>query len=103
MPFVLIGLGVLLLAAAVRGKAGELIDLAKEDFAGEPGFAPWFIVLFLIGALGYYKPLEAPTRAFLGLLILVILLVNSQRGNVLATLINTFSNVKPVTKAGAPP
>jgi hypothetical protein len=61
MPIFLIFAGVLLLAAGINDKTTELTGLLKGDFAprdGKPGFVTWVFAIFVVGALGYFKPLK---------------------------------------------
>jgi hypothetical protein len=68
VPLALLILGALFLTAAVRGdKCGgrQCADVLFQTLA-----------LFLIGALGYYKPMKPLSNAFLGLVILVLFISN---------------------------
>lgn len=83
MPLALVLLGVLFLTAAVRGNkcngqqcSDLLFTTLKDDFTGPNNFIYWGLALFLIGALGYYKPLKPLSNAFLGLVILVLFISN---------------------------
>ncbi len=83
MPLALLIMGIIFLTAAARGKAcdGEychkvLFDTLKDDFSGPNNFIYWGIALFIIGAVGYYKPLKPLSTAFMGLVILVLFISN---------------------------
>lgn len=83
MPLALLLIGTLFLTASVRGnKCGGqqcsdvLFSTMKDDFTGPNNFIYWGISLFVIGAVGYYKPLKPLSNAFLGLVIIVLLLSN---------------------------
>jgi hypothetical protein len=83
MPLALLLLGALFLTAAVRGQkcggrqcADVLFETIKDDFTGPNNFIYWGLALFLIGALGYYKPMKPLSNAFLGLVILVLFISN---------------------------
>jgi len=83
VPLALLLLGALFLTAAVRGDkcdgeqcADVLFRTMKDDFTGPGNFIYWALALFLIGALGYYKPLKPLSNAFLGLVILVLFISN---------------------------
>lgn len=85
MPLALILLGVLFLTAAVRGDkcngqqcSDLLFNTLKSDFTGPDNFIYWGIALFIIGGVGYYKPLKPLSNAFLCLIVLVLLI--SDRG-----------------------
>jgi hypothetical protein len=73
MPFVILAFGVVLVVAGVRGTQGALFTLLKNDLTG---FAPWFVAILFIGALGYIKPIKPITDAFMVLLIVVLFLSN---------------------------
>jgi hypothetical protein len=83
VPLALLILGALFLTAAVRGDkcggrqcADVLFQTMKDDFTGPGNFIYWGLALFLIGALGYYKPMKPLSNAFLGLVILVLFISN---------------------------
>jgi hypothetical protein len=83
MPLALLLLGALFLVAAVRGDkcngqqcSRMLFDTMKSDFTGPNNFIYWGLALFLIGAMGYAKPLKPLSNAFLGLVILVLFISN---------------------------
>jgi hypothetical protein len=79
MPIFLFFVATLLIAAGLNNKTEELKSLLAEDFTpsdGRPGFATWIVALFVIGAVGYYKPLKPFSTAFLVLIILVMFLTN---------------------------
>lgn len=76
MPLALVILGVLFLVAAVRGKQDLLFTTVKSDFTGPKNFFYWGIALFVIGAVGYYKPLKPFSSAFLTLVIIVLFFSN---------------------------
>ena len=76
MPLALLVIGILFITAAVRGKQDLLFDTLKDDFTGPNNFIYWFIAIFLIGAIGYYKPAKPLANAFLTLVILVMFISN---------------------------
>lgn len=78
MPLALLLLGILFIVASVRGKdkVDELFSTMKSDFTGPNNFFYWGIALFLIGALGYYKPMKPLSNAFLTLVIIVLFFSN---------------------------
>ena len=76
MPLALLVVGILFITAAVRGKQELLFDTLKDDFTGPNNFIYWFIAIFLIGAVGYYKPAKPLSNAFLTLVILVMFISN---------------------------
>jgi len=76
MPLALLVIGVLFITAAVRGKQQLLFSTLKDDFTGPNNFIYWFIAIFIIGAVGYYKPAKPLANAFLTLIVLVLFLSN---------------------------
>lgn len=88
MPFVILAFGVVLLVAGVRGTQGSLFTLLGNDLKG---FAPWFVAILFIGALGYIKPIKPITDAFMILLIVVLFLSN---GGFFAKLFGTATSAK---------
>lgn len=83
MPIILFLFGAIFLAAAMRGDAcdGEqcyklLFSTLKDDFTGDRNFFYWVLAIFVVGGVGYYKPLRPFSNAFMLLIILVLLLAN---------------------------
>ena len=76
MPIALLMIGCLFLIAAVRGKHTDLFDVLKDDFTGPNNFIYWGLSLFVIGAVGYYRPLKPISNAFMLLVVLVLFLSN---------------------------
>lgn len=76
MPFVFLGLGIFLLIVALRGQASNMASLLKSEFTGSNGFIPWALALIILGMLGYIKQIKPITQAFMGLVLLVMLISN---------------------------
>lgn len=79
MPIVFLLAGLMLIITALNNKMPQLGSLIKADFQpsqGDPGFVPWIITIFVIGALGYVKALKPISIAFLTLIVVVIFLSN---------------------------
>lgn len=76
MPLVLIAIGAVFLAAALRGKQDLLFATLKDDFTGQDNFIYWGLAFFIIGAAGYYRPLKPISHAFMLLVILVLFISN---------------------------
>lgn len=81
MPLAFLLIGVVFLVAAVRGDKCDgqqcsdmLFQTLKSDFTGPKNFVYWVIALWIIGAIGYYKPLRPLSNAFLGLVVIVLFL-----------------------------
>lgn len=76
MPFALLFIGSLSLVAGVRNKQDELFTTVKGDLTGSGSYIGWMISILLIGALGYIEGIRPIARAFLVLLVIVLLLRN---------------------------
>lgn len=76
MPLALLIIGIIFLTAAARGTHQLLFDTLKDDFTGPNNFLYWGIALFVIGAIGYYKPLKPISTAFMTLVIVVLFISN---------------------------
>lgn len=96
MPIIFILAGILFLTAGVRNQSENLLTLIKGDFAGPNNFIYWFLSIVFVGALGYIKDLQALSRAFLVLVIIVLLLNEDKNGSGFFT--EFQSAVKSITK-----
>lgn len=76
MPLALLVIGIIFLVAAIRGTQKDLFDILKDDFAGSNSFLVWGLAFFIIGAVGYYRPLLPLSRAFMVLIVIVLFLSN---------------------------
>jgi len=79
MPLLLIALGIILIITAVEGDAAELGALIINDVRGtdnQTGYAVWMFVIIGLGLLGYVKNLQNLSRAFMILVVVVLLLHN---------------------------
>lgn len=76
MPFVIITIGLILLAASYQGKQDELFTLIKGDLTGTPSYLAWILAIGAIGAVGYIRPLKPISVSFLILVIVVLFLSN---------------------------
>lgn len=80
MPFFLLMIAVIFLVAAIKGNQKDLLDLLKDDFSGSNNFILWVLAIIVIVALGSFKAIRPVSDAFLGLVILVIIVANYQKG-----------------------
>lgn len=80
MPFFLLFFGVIFMVTAVRGTQGDLFKLLKEDFAGTNNFFVWVLAIVIIVLAGNIRQIKPISDAFLGLVILVIIVANYGRG-----------------------
>lgn len=81
MPFAFIIAGIVLLTAGVRGQSNKLVTLIKGDLTGSNNFFYWILSILLIGSLGYIEDFKALSRAFLVLVLLVLVLANDKGTN----------------------
>lgn len=77
MPFALLAIGLLLVIAAYNNTQTVLAAQLKKDFSGNTGFIMWIAAILIVGAIGYIRPLQTVSRAFLGLILVVIFLTNA--------------------------
>lgn len=85
MPIVVIAIGLVLLIAAVRGTHKELGALLLSQFVGPGSFSAWVFAFVLLGMIGFIEPLKPLSRGLMGLLLLVLLLRNSQGTDLITT------------------
>lgn len=98
MPLFFIFVALFLIAAGVNGKSKDLVALVEGDFVPSQtnggGFGAWALAIFVIGAVGYIKPLKPIANAFLVLVILVLILAagnpDKQGGGFFASLNNAI-------------
>jgi hypothetical protein len=76
MAFALIGIGLLLFMAAYHNNVAALGSQISADVTGSTGFLIWVVALLVIGAFGYVPVLRGPSRWFLVLVLVVIVLGN---------------------------
>jgi hypothetical protein len=83
MPFAFAIIGLVLVVAGVRGSSADLLKLFAGDFTGDNNFIYWALSVAIIGGLGYIDELRPISRAFLVLIIVVLILAedkNAQAG-----------------------
>lgn len=76
MPVALVIIGMILLVAGIRDNVGNLGRLVAADFSGPNNFFYWAVSVIIVGAIGYVPALRNPSRAFLILILLVMVLSN---------------------------
>lgn len=74
MPFVFGIVGVVFLVAGVRGTSDDLLKLLKGDLTGPNNYIYWMLSIFILGSLGYIQDFRALSRAFLVLVLVVLIL-----------------------------
>ena len=78
MPFALVTIGLLLVVTGFQNTYKQFGSQVAGDFTGQNNFAYWLVALGVIGGLGYIKPLEGFSRAFMFLIIMVLFLTKGQ-------------------------
>lgn len=68
--------GVILAVAGIRGKQDDLLAALRDDFTGEGGFFVWVIAIAVLVGLTSVNKIKPVANAFLGLVIIVMLLSN---------------------------
>jgi len=81
MPVFLLIIGVLMMVLAVRGNTTYAINLVKADVLGTNGFVMWILAVIVLVSLGHIKSIRPVTDAFLGLVILVIIVYSYKNNN----------------------
>ena len=83
MPFAFLIVGVVLVISGVRGTSQDLLTLVKGDFQGKGSYLNWMVAILLIGSLGYIESFKGFSRAFLALVLVVLVLKegNPKNGN----------------------
>jgi hypothetical protein len=79
VAYVLLFFGILLTVAGTRGTQDKLFGLLQGDFTGQNSFIYWIAAIAIIGSIGYVPELKGFSRAFLAL-ILVVLILNQGTG-----------------------
>ena len=78
MPFVFIVIGVLFLVSGVRDTSSDLVTLLHSDLTGKSNFFYWILSILILGSLGYIKGFQPFSRAFL-ILVLLVLILSQQK------------------------
>lgn len=76
MPLILILIGLLLVVSGIQNSQAALGKQLVKDFSGPGNFFYWIAALLIIGVVGYAKPFQQPSRVFMVLLLLALLLNN---------------------------
>jgi hypothetical protein len=97
MPFVFIFVGIAFLVSGVRGTSSSLLSLLEGDLTGTNAFGYWLLSIFVVGAIGYIPEFKGISRAFL-VLVLVVLILNEDKqgaagGGFFASFQSQFSQI----------
>jgi len=74
MPFAFLIVGLVLVISGVRGTSAQLLTLAKGDLTGKNSYLHWIVAILAIGSVGYVPQLRSISRAFLALVLIVLVL-----------------------------
>jgi hypothetical protein len=80
MPFVFLIIAVMFIVIGMRNQGANAVVLLKSEFTGTNSFVPWIIALGILGAIGYWSPAKKVADAFLGLVMLVMVISNETKG-----------------------
>lgn len=78
MGYILLFVGLILTVAGVRDKQGQLYEQLGKDFSGPNSFVWWVASIGAIGAVGYVPQFQGLSRAFLALVLVVLVLSNGK-------------------------
>jgi hypothetical protein len=95
MPFLFIVTGLVMVISAARNTYPQLLQLLKDDVTGQNNFVYWMAAILGIGALGYIPDLKPVSRAFLVLVVIVLILKNGGVFNQFVSALNTTQAANP--------
>lgn len=102
MAIGLILIGLMLISIGVQGTQTQFGALVKSDFSGAGSFWYFIVGIFIVGAIGYYQPMQGVSRLIIVLLVLVLLLTNGGFWSQLQAAIAS-SGIAPGTAPAGPP
>lgn len=106
MPFFFVFVGVLLIITGVKDTYVALGNQLAKDFTGERNFFVWVLAFGLIGAIGYVDRLKPVSTMFMVLVLLAMVLTNSNRGDIISLIADGLNNpvapARPVSTTSAP-
>ncbi len=76
MAFVLAMVGLLMIVTGAKGTYAQFGAQVAKDFTGPQPFTYWIAAIGAVGAVGYIEALRVPSRMFMALLILAMVLAN---------------------------
>lgn len=76
MPFFLVFVGLICVVTAARNTHEAMGKQLVKDFTGQKSFIMWAAAIGMVGVLGYASILKGFSRAFLGLILLALVLRN---------------------------
>lgn len=81
MPFAFIIVGVVLAISGVKGTSTQLLTLVKGDLQGTNSYLYWIVAILVIGSVGYIPNFRSLSRAFLILVLVVLVLREGKSTN----------------------
>ena len=96
MPFIFAFVGIAFVVIGVRGQTPVATKLLVSEFTGANSFVPFLVAILVIGFTGYIRPFKPVSDAFIGLIILVIILSNQNKGGLFAKLQDALTNSPPI-------
>jgi hypothetical protein len=76
--FAFLLVGFVLTISGVQGTQDQLFAQVQKDFTGQGSFIYWLASIGIIGGAGYVEELQGLSRAFLALILLVLILSNGK-------------------------
>lgn len=80
MAWAFLFIGMLFIISAWKDKQSDLFALLQEDFTGQDNFFFWVLAIIILVSIGTFKPIRPITDAFLGLIVLVIVIAPYKNG-----------------------
>lgn len=103
MPYALVAIGLVLFVTAIKNTYAAMGTLIKGDFTGPGNFTYWLAAIGIVGLVGYYAPFRPLSRAFLILIIVVMLLRNGGFAQQLTSAIQNGPVSPPAAPIDSPP
>jgi hypothetical protein len=100
MPLGFLILGAIVLVTALRNTHKQLGAMLAEDFSGTGSFVYWIAALAIVGGLGYVPSFQAPSRALIVLLLVVLLLSNQGFFTQFSAALSTAQPLAPTAAGG---
>lgn len=92
MPFVLIGIAIVLLVSGVNGTQKQIAQQLRDDLFGDKNFPMFVVAILAVGAIGYIPKAKGLSNAFLFLILVVLILSNGGVFNALVQQIEKVSS-----------
>ena len=90
MPFALVFIGLVLIVTGAKDTYQQLGNQLKGDFTGNGNFTYWLAAVGAVGAIGYSDTFRLPSRLFLALIVIAMVIRNG----------GVFQNLQAALAAG---